>query len=356
MRKPVLITGLDISSSKISAIALEVSASGHSTIVAHASHASKGVQRGIFTDIASASNVVGGVLALIGEKTGRKADNIIANISGESVKGERSKGMIPLSSRGREVTVSDAAKCIDAASTIRLAFDTEIIHSIVLNFSIDDQPPIKSALGLYASRLYCEMYMITAASNHIQNVYKCVNDAGYDIKDIVYSGIADSESLLDASAKEEGIALVNIGATLTELSVFSGGALMFLDVSGAGVNDIKGTLAGSREFESITAHLRSKIEEAAKKGAGVASVTLAGGCSFVEGAADIIEERLSLPVRIGNVKNIHGSISGAESLSAVTAIGGARYAAHEYEPRAVRAKNVAKKISNKVSEIFNSYF
>lgn len=356
MNKPIIITGLDISSSKVSAVALEFFGTGHSTILACEAQPSRGVSRGVFTDIAEVSNTVAKVLKGLENKIGRHPDNIYVNISGESIRGERSRGMIPLLSRGREVTSYDIANCIDAASTIRLTFDREVIHKIVLNFSIDDQPGIKNALGLYASRLYCEMYIVTANLNHIQNIYKCVNDAGYDAKEVVYSGIADSLSLMEDIWKEEGVALINMGASITELSIFSGGALAFLDIIPSGVNDVKGALKDSAEFNGVTSRIKSKMEEFLKKGADIKSVIITGGFAFSEGAAEMLEEKLGCPVKMGTVRNIHGNISSIDSIRAVTAIGLARYAAISCQPKAVRAKTIAQSISNKVVEIFNNYF
>ena len=356
MSKTTIITGLDISSSKISAVALELSGAGRSAILAYESRPSSGVSKGVFTNMAEASNSVANVLAKLGEKTARRPDNIYANISGESIRGERSKGMIPLSSRGREVTNADMERCINAASTIRLTFDRDIIHRVVLNFSIDDQPGIKNALGLYASRLYCEMYMITANLNQIQNLYKCVNDAGYDLKEVVYSGIADSASLLDEEEIEEGVALVNIGASITELSVFFAGALNFTDVFCVGANDIKGDLKESAEFNSIISRLKPGIEESSKRGGHIKSVIIAGGLAFSEGVAEILEERLGYPVKMGVVKKMQGNISSTESPGAATAIGLARYAASRYRPKVLQAKSIVRGISNKVVEIFNDYF
>ena len=354
--KPIIITGLDISSSKISAVTLEISSSGSSAILAYESQPSKGISHGTFTDIAEASNAVGKVLARLGEKLGKKVDNIYVNISGESIKGEKSKGMIPLSSRGREITNADIARCINTASTIRLTFDREIIHRIVLNFSIDDQPSIKNVVGLYASRLYCEMYIITVNLNHIQNIYKCVNNAGYDAKEVVYSGIADGESLLEDAWKEEGAALINIGASLTELSIFYGGALTFIDVITSGANNIKGTLKDNAEFNNITSRIKSKIEEFLKKGGNLKFIIVTGGFAFSEGAAEMLEERLGYPVKMGAVRNVQGNISSTDSIRAAMAIGLARYAALNYQPKGAQAKTIARNISNKVVEIFNSYF
>ena len=355
MKKPYTITGLDMGSSKISAAALEIFDGNQSRILAYESRPSKGIFRGSIMSLDEASNSVAKVLTKLSEKMARPPDNIYVNISGETVMGEKSRGMIPLSSRGREVTKSDMAKCVNAAGTIRLPFDREIIHRIILNYSIDDQPVIKNPLGLYASRLSCEMYMITAGINHIQNIYKCVDNAGYDVKGVIYSGIADGAGLLEDAWKDEGVLLLNMGASLTEISIFSGGSLSAMSVIPAGAADIKEDLKASTAFDNIISRVKAKCEEFSNKSE-IKLAVIAGGFAFSEGAVDILEEKLPYPVKMGMVKNAQGNISGIDSLRGVTAIGLARYAQIKYQPKPFQTKGLAKNISEKVTEIFNNYF
>jgi cell division protein FtsA len=356
IKKPLVITGLDIGSSKISAAALEIFDGTRSRVLAYESQPSKGVFRGSIMSLDEASNSVAKVLTKLSEKMARASGDIYVNISGDTVVGEKSRGMIPLSSRGREVTKSDMAKCVNAAGTIRLSFDREIIHKIVLNYSIDDQPVIKNPLGLYASRLSCEMYMITAGVNHIQNIYKCVDNAGYDIKGVVYSGIADWAGLSEDGWKEEDVLLLNMGASLTEISIFSGGCLSAMSVIPVGAADIKGDLKTSAEFDNIIARVKTKCDDFSSKGQNIKLAVIAGGFAFSEGVVDILEEKLSYPVKMGSVKNAQGNISSIDSLRGVTAIGLARYAEIENQPKPFQTKGLARDISEKVTEIFNNYF
>jgi cell division ATPase FtsA len=356
MKKPHIITGLDIGSSKISAAAIEVSDGIRSNIIAYESQPSKGVLRGSMVNLDEASNSVAKVLTKLREKTAGSCGNIYVNISGDAVTGEKSRGMVPLSSRGREVTKTDMNKCMNAAGTIRLPFDREIIHRIVVNYSIDDQPAIKNPLGLYASRLSCEMYMITAGINYIQNIYKCVDNAGYDIRGVVYSGIADGAGLLEESWKEEGVLLLNIGASLTEISIFSGGVLSYMSVVPAGATDIREDLKTSTAFDAIISSVIAKCEEFTNKGHSIKLAVIAGGFAFSEGAVDILEEKLPYPVKMGVIKNAQGNISSIDSLRAATAIGLARYAQIEYQPKPFQTKGLARDLSEKVTEIFNNYF
>ena len=356
MKKSTIITGLDISSSKISAAALEILDPMVSRILAYESQPSKGVFRGSIIGLDEASGSIAKVLTGLEEKISKDPGDIYVNISGDTVAGEKSRGMIPLSSRGREVTKSDMDKCVNAAGTIRLPFNRDIIHRIILNYSIDDQSSIKNPLGLYASRLSCEMYVVTASINHMQNIYKCVDNAGYDIKGIVYSGIADGMSLLEDEWKEEGVLLLNIGASLTELSIFSGGGLSAIGIIPIGASDMKGEPKTSAEFDNIVSGVKTKREELLKKGSSIKLAVITGGFAFSEDVVDILEERLPLPVKMGVVRNVQGNISSIDSLRGVTAIGLARYAQAQYQPKPFQTKGLVKDISEKVAEIFNNYF
>lgn len=356
MKKPELITGLDIGSSKISAVAARIDKDGQLKILAQESRPSSGVSKGALIDLNEAVGSVSKALSRLEEKVSKGLDDIYVNISGETLRGERSRGMTPLSLRGREVTQADVDKCVNVASTIQLPFNRDILHRIVQNFSIDDQSPVKNPLGLYASRLACEVYIITASINHIQNIYKCVNDAGYDIKNIVFTGLANGESLLETEEKERGAAILDIGAGLTEFSIFSGGAFKDAAVISIGSEDFKGDFKTSVEFKNILSKVKNRIEDFLNKGASIASITLTGGLAFADEIIEVLEEELSRPIKIGIAKGLRGNVSSLDGMRLSTAIGLIRYAYKGHEKALLEEKNIVRRISTKVVDIFNNYF
>lgn len=351
-----LITGLDIGSSKVSAVAAEIGSDGAFRVISHVTTPSKGISRGNFLDLDEAVDVVSDTLSKMRSKIGSRPANIYVNISGETVRGSRSRGMIPLALRGREVTANDMDRCIEVASTIHLPFDREIIHRLVQNFSVDDEPPIKSPLGLYASRLGAEVYIITAGVNHIQNIYKCVNNAGYDVKEIVFTGMADGAALLDERERKEGVMLLDMGGATTSLSIFARGALADIDIILVGSDDIRGSFKDNEPFSRLLEHINARIKDAAMLGNGVKSVTITGGMAFEDGIAEALEEGLSLRVNMGRVKDMKGDVSGLDSLRLVTAIGLCRYAYEKYEKKALEDRDVMKRFTAKVVDLFNNYF
>jgi len=356
-KRSVTVTGLDIGSSKISAVSAEIDAGGVFNITGQAACPSRGVSRGALTNLDEATDSVTRTLSKLTEKIRSKAlGNIYVNINGEDLMAERSKGMIPLSVRGREITNGDIERCVNVASTIQLPFDRDIIHKITHNFSIDDQPSIKNPLGLYASRLACEMYVITANINHIQNIYKCVNGAGYNVREAVFSGIADGMSILSEQEKEDGALLLNIGASLTGLSIFHGGVLSKMDVMPLGMKDFKGDLRDDPGLNDIVLKVKARTEEFLKRGGRVDFVKLTGGAAFTDDIIETLEEKLKTPVKVGIAKDVKGDISSVDNLRLTPAIGLIKYAAERYRTKALNGKNVVQKISAKVVDIFNNYF
>jgi len=356
VKKDYIVTGLDIGSSKTTALTARSDASGSFEILGQVNLPSKGVSKGIFIDLGEATDIVSKALSKLREKTGRKPGDIYVNISGQTVKGAKSVGMIPLSLRGREVSSTDMDRAIGVASTIHLPFDREIIHKIVHNFSIDDQSWIRNPLGLYASRLSCEVYIITGDVNHIQSVYKCVNSAGYDVKELVCTGIADGMSLLDKTQKEEGAVLIDFGDTVTEVSFFSGGSLAELDILSVGSKDLGSGFKESSGFNNLISRITARVQDFIRGGGKVSSVVLTGGMVFADGIIEFLEGRIPYPIKMGVVKDVRGDISSIDSIRLSTAIGLAKYGHEKYLQKLAEAKNPAHRLSDKIVGIFNHYF
>jgi len=356
MRKEYFVTGLDIGSSKVTALTARADVDGALEIVGQVSLPSKGVARGAFTNLGEATDSVSKAMSRLREKTARRIGDIYVNISGETVRGSKSVGMIPIALRGREIVGPDMDRCVSAASTIHLPFDREIIDRVVHSFSIDDQPHILNPLGLYASRLSCQVYIITADVNHIQNIYKCVNSAGHDIKELVFTGVADGASLLDGKLKEEGVALIDLGDSLIESSLFFNGSLAEFGIYPMAAMGPGSDFRQDADFGATVSRIAARMQDFIRSGGRISSVVLTGGMSFADGIVEFLEARLPYPIRMGMVKNVRGDISSIDSIRLSTAIGLARYGMDKHERKLAEGRNTAERLSNKIVEIFNHYF
>lgn len=356
INKARIITGLDIGSSKISAVSARIEKSGSLEILSQVTYPSGGVRQGSITDINKAATAVGKVLSKISENISDRPGDIYANISGLSLEGALSKGMVPISLRGREITRHDMTKCVNAGSTVHLPFDRDIVHRIVHDFSVDGGSPVASPLGLFASRLYCEVYVITADTNHIQNIHKCATLAGYDIKELVLSGVADGYSLLDEKEKDEGCLLIDAGDSLTEAYIFSKGTLFDFEIIPVGAKEVATELMGNFELNAAADKIADRVNKFVSAGGRIGSVVITGGFAFKDGVVELLESKLSRPVKMGAATGVKGDITSIDSVRLSTAIGLVRYAHAKHLHRMKESVNPARRLSAKLVDLFNDYF
>jgi cell division protein FtsA len=69
-------------------------------------------------------------------------------------------------------------------------------------------------------RLEGNFHIITAQSNAINNINKCVTRAGLEIENLILEPLASSMSVLSQEEKEAGVALIDIGGGTTDLAIF----------------------------------------------------------------------------------------------------------------------------------------
>lgn len=75
-------------------------------------------------------------------------------------------------------------------------------------------------VGMSGVRLEADFHVITAQTNAINNVNKCVKRAGLEIENLILEPLASSLSVLSEEEKEAGVCLVDIGGGTTDIAIF----------------------------------------------------------------------------------------------------------------------------------------
>src|SRR3546814_10199334 len=83
-------------------------------------------------------------------------------------------------------------------------------------------------LGFYANRLGVDIHVITANTPPIRNLDLSVRQAHMGVDKIVAAPVASGLSCLAAEERELGVALVELGAGVTNVAVFARGMLVGL--------------------------------------------------------------------------------------------------------------------------------
>jgi cell division protein FtsA len=78
---------------------------------------------------------------------------------------------------------------------------------------------------MHGQRLDVETHIITAAVASVQNVIKCVRNAGIEVEDLVLEPLASAEAVLSEEEKQNGIIMADIGGGTTDVAIFRDGSI-----------------------------------------------------------------------------------------------------------------------------------
>lgn len=258
-----LVVGLDLGTTKICAVVGEVTSEGVD-IVGVGSYPSVGLRGGVVVNIDQTVNSIRKAVEEAELMAGCEISSVYAGVAGAHVQSLNSHGVIAIKSR--EVTQVDIDRVMDAAKTVAMPYDRQVLHVLPQQFIVDDQEGILNPLGMQGVRLEAKVHIITGMVSAVQNVVKCCEKAGLHVQDVVLESLASSESVLDTDEKHLGVALVDIGGGTSDVAVFLDHAIRYSCVVGLGGNHIT---------SDISVGLRTSMEEAEK-------IKKKYGCALVE--------------------------------------------------------------------------
>ena len=264
MSKENTLVGIDIGTTKV-AITVGRVDEGLINIIGYSRIANAGMRKGIITDIEDTLSAVTSALEEAERTSGVPINNAFISIGGSHISSTVSKGVVAVSRADGEISASDVNRVMEAAQTVALPPNREIVHVIPKYFIVDGQE-IADPIGMSGIRLEVEAVVVGGATSAIKNLVKCLQQAGVGVQGMVFSPLAAAQVLINKKQKELGVALVDIGGGTTSMAVYENGDISHCAVIPVGsmhiTNDIAIGLRTSLEVaEKIKVHYGSAIPQ-----------------------------------------------------------------------------------------------
>ncbi|MCH7587665.1 MAG: cell division protein FtsA [Chloroflexi bacterium] len=218
-----IFVALDIGTKKVCALVGQLNETQNMRILGVGIVPAKGMRKGGVVDLDSVAHSIADAKEKAERTSGFEIESAIVNLSGGHVASLNSTGMTGVS--GRAIGPDDVGRALDAARSIAIPYDREVLHVIPRGFVIDGQDGIKDAIGMHGYRLEVEAHIVTAGSTARRNVEKCVEAAGVIVDGWVLSSLAAGELVLTETEREMGVVICDIGAGTTDLAIYIEGAV-----------------------------------------------------------------------------------------------------------------------------------
>jgi cell division protein FtsA len=406
-KKENIIVGLDVGTTKISAIVGEVNDNGVE-IIGIGTQPSRGMRKGVVINIDATVESIRKAVEEAELMAGAQITSVYCAIAGSHIRGFNSHGIVAV--KNREVQESDVKRVLDAARAVAIPMDREVLHVLPQEYIVDEQDGIMEPLGMSGVRLEAKVHIVTAAVTSTQNIIRCCNRTGLEVKDIVLGQLAASEAVLIPDEKELGAVLVDIGGGTTDLVVFSQGAVRQTAVFGLGGNHLTNDIAvglrtplvesekiktkygcaltamvkkeemievpsvGGRRSRSLSRQILAEIieprmeeifslvhREILKSGYEnliPSGVVLAGGTASLEGLPELVEQIFNLPVRRGYPAGVGGLMDVVNNPMYATGVGLVLYGKRYGSEGRVRnsERGLFGKMGQGVKKFFSEFF
>lgn len=236
-----IVTALDVGSNKICTTIASIEENRAPAVIGVASYPSQGVKKGVIVNIDEAINSIAASLEAAERMAGLTVSSVYVSINGKHITSTNNKGVVAVAQD--EIVTDDVFRAIESARTVSIPPSREILHVIPREFIVDAQGGIKDPVGMSGTRLEVDAHIVSATSTALHNLIKCVQQLGLKVEDVVFGGWAASTSVLTATEKELGVALLDIGGGTTTITTFVEDAITYSGCIPFGGTNITSDLA-----------------------------------------------------------------------------------------------------------------
>ena len=120
------------------------------------------------------------------------------------------------------VKSNDIVRLLQDVSKNKIDHKNEIICTLPIMFKVDDEETI-NPYGKHGNILYVKSILVSTDKKTIYDLATIVNSCNLDIIDITTTGLVDYYNFKSKELDTKNIAIVNLGSTTTNISIFSKG-------------------------------------------------------------------------------------------------------------------------------------
>ena len=374
--------GIDVGTKNVRCVIGYIDADGDAPkIVGVGTAPNSGMRKGTVTNLAGPAEAIDTALGAAERMSGHQVKTAVLSVNGSHLTSTKADGMITVGTTDNEVTPGDIVRLEDMATTGKVAQNREILEIVAHSYRLDGQDNIKDPIGMTGTRLEIKANVVSGLLPHITNLQKLAEMAKVEVSSVVPAVLASAQAVLTENQRENGVAVLDIGAATTGLAVFEEGDLQYLSVIPLGGQNVTNDLAiglrtdpeiaesvklaharfggkklgkvetkhekktysfeqseideivGAR-YEEIFEAVAKELKKAGRAGKLPSGAVLTGGGANTKGLVDFTKEQLGVAARLGKPSEYGGAsneikgpeFSAATGLMLIDAASDASYA------------------------------
>jgi cell division protein FtsA len=246
-----VIGAVNIGSFRISAIIAGITEAGELLVLGSAHRAAQGVKRGYVTDMAAATYAVRDAIDRAEKQAQVSVGPVFIGTAGAGLASQVAQVEVEVG--GRRIEQDDIDHLLVAGRDVIQPDGRMVLHAQPAHYTLDGAHGVANPKGLHAERLGVDIHVMLADGAPVRNLTESVQQAHLEVEAVVGSPVAAGHACLTAEERDLGVALVEFGADVTNVSVYAGGMLLGLASIPLGSGDVTDAIAshfGIRRFQA----------------------------------------------------------------------------------------------------------
>ncbi|WP_336959252.1 cell division protein FtsA [Sphingobium aquiterrae] len=238
-----IITAIDIGSWKVSALIAGRTDTGELAILGTGQRESRGVRRGYIADMERTEMAVRETVEQAERVAGINIEDVWVSFSGGSLVSD--VVTVEREMSGYRVEQADIDELLQ---TGRQSIDPDgrvVLHAQPTCFTLNGSQGVQRPVGMHADQLGVDIHVVLADGAPLANLEMCVRGAYLNVNGIVAAPVATGLACLSDEERDLGVALVELGAGVTNVSLYYGGMLVGLHSIPIGAADITDDIASA---------------------------------------------------------------------------------------------------------------
>ena len=235
--------GVDIGTSTVRCVVASVDDTGLPTIIGFSENPNSGMRRGTISNLSGPAAAIDNALGEVERMSGYEVNAATISINGAHISSIRTNGMIAVGPANHEITYDDLDRIDAVAAMGKIPANREVLDTIPYDYILDGQGNIKDPVGMVGDRLEVKANIISALTPYCNNLRKVADMAQVEVESLIVAPVAAAKAILTERQLENGVAIVDIGASTTSITIFEDSDLQFVSILPVGSNSITNDLA-----------------------------------------------------------------------------------------------------------------
>lgn len=235
-------TGIDLGSHSIKIVVCEA-INNKFHVLAASNTRCKGIKNGIVTDIEEAKVYLSKAKKNVEEMLGITIDQAVVTVPSADRIFDIVEGKVAVEDEEKVVSSNDISNVFQEAVLGRVEENQELITITPILFQVDDGETVKDPKGMTGENLFVKAVITSIPKANFRNVINLLKACEIEVVDVTYGAIGDYYEARNPDFDKSVSAIVNIGYSKTEVSIFNKGIMIKNEIIDSGSRLIDKDLA-----------------------------------------------------------------------------------------------------------------